>query len=64
VKLWGCFGIGGPGQLNFIEGKLTGVRYIEVLEQSMLPSARKVVGRNYIYQEDNDPKHANEGDVR
>jgi len=64
VKLWGCVGIGGPGQLNFIEGKLIGVRYIEVLEQSMLPSARKIAGRNYIYQEDNDPKHANEGDVR
>jgi len=60
VKLWGCFGIGSPGQLNFIEGKLTGVRYIEVLEQSMLPCARKIAGRTNIYQEDNDPKHAGE----
>jgi len=47
-----------PRKLNFIDGKLTDIRYIEILERSMLPSARRVVGRHYIYQEDNDPKHA------
>jgi len=48
VKLWGCVGIGGPGQLNFNEGKLIGVRYIEVLEQILLPSACKVVAELHL----------------
>ena len=60
VKLWGCFGNYKPGCIVFIEGTLTGAQYIEIFRTSMIPTARKLVGYEFIFQEINDPKHGGE----
>ena len=57
VKLWGCFGNSNPGNIVFIEGKLTGEKYIDILSTPMMQSAHKLIGKDFFYQEDNDPKH-------
>ena len=44
--------------IYFVDGKLTGEQYIKILETSMIPSAKKLIGNDFIFQEDNDPKHA------
>ena len=45
--------------INFrIEGIMDKHLYVEILEENMLPSARKLkLGRHWIFQQDNDPKH-------
>ena len=47
-----------PGLIYFVDGKLTGEQYIKILETSMIPSAKKPIGNDFIFQKDNDPKHA------
>ncbi|MBN3273908.1 GDE enzyme, partial [Polyodon spathula] len=46
------------GALVRIEGKMNGTKYREVLEENLLPSARKLKrGRKFTFQHENDPKH-------
>jgi hypothetical protein len=60
VMVWGCIGNSNPGELYFVEDKLTGEQYIKILQTTMLPSAKKLIGEDFIFQEDNDPKHGGE----
>ena len=56
--LWGCFSSTGTGALARIEGKMNGAKYREVLEEKLLPSARKLkLGRKFTFQHDNDQKY-------
>ena len=64
VKLWGYFGNYKPGCVVFIEGTLTGNQYIDILKKNMIPIAHKLIGREFIYQEDNDPKHGGDRGCR
>ncbi|MGH0192815.1 UNVERIFIED_CONTAM: hypothetical protein FKN15_028285 [Acipenser sinensis] len=58
IMLWGCFSSAGTGALVRIEAKINGAKYREVLEENLLPSARKLkLGRKSTFQHDNDPKH-------
>jgi len=57
VMLWGCMSAAGTGRLRFIEGIMDRFLYKEILTSEMLPSAQTLIGRNYIFQRDNDPKH-------
>ncbi|MBN3286953.1 TCB1 transposase, partial [Polyodon spathula] len=58
IMLWGCFSSAGTGALVRIEGKMNGAKYREVLEENLLPCARKLkLGRKFTFQHDNDPKH-------
>ena len=55
---WGCFSASGPGKLVKIEGKMDAAKYREILEENLLKSARDLgLGRRFIFQQDNDPKH-------
>ena len=48
----------GPGKLVKIEGKMDAAKYREILEENLLKSARDLgLGRRFIFQQDNDPKH-------
>ena len=57
----GCHGLRmsskGLGRLHFIDGIMNSDMYIEILRDQMMPSAREVLGRRYLFQHDNDPKH-------
>nr|ACV85768.1 transposase [Acipenser fulvescens]ACV85769.1 transposase [Acipenser fulvescens] len=58
IMLWGCFSASGPGKLVKIEGKMDAVKYREILKENLLKSARDLgLGRRFIFQQDNDPKH-------
>uniref|UniRef100_A0A803KAM4 Transposase Tc1-like domain-containing protein n=1 Tax=Xenopus tropicalis TaxID=8364 RepID=A0A803KAM4_XENTR len=58
ILLWGCFSAKGTGQLIRINGKMDGAMYREILNDNLLPSARKLkMGRGWVFQHDNDPKH-------
>ena len=44
----------------FIEGTLIRKQSIKILTNNMLPSAQKLMEDEFIFQEDNDPKHGGE----
>lgn len=58
VLVWGCISSSGVGDLIRIDGKLTGERYVEILRQHAIPSGMRLIGNNFILQQDNDPKHS------
>lgn len=59
TSFWGWIGIHGPGELVEIEGTFNQTKYLEILEQAMVPSVRSVYGRlnNTIFMQDNSPVH-------
>lgn len=58
VCVWGCFSANGVGNLHFIDGILTGAGYVNILEQNLQDSILKMnIHGDYIFQQDNDPKH-------
>ena len=40
-----------------IESNLTAVKYVEIINQHLKESASQLIGNDYIFQHDNDPKH-------
>jgi hypothetical protein len=60
VHAWGCFSINGFGKLFLFEGNLNSDLMIEIYEQALLPSISMCFDsgtKDWILQEDNDPKH-------
>lgn len=57
VMVWGCMASKGLGKLHFIDGIMNSDVYMEILKTQMLPSAKNLLGRRYLFQQDNDPKH-------
>ena len=56
--LWGCFSAKGTGRLHYIEGRMDGAMYREILANNLIPSVRALkMGRGWVFQHDNDPKH-------
>lgn len=60
VMVWGCFSYRGIGPLHRIDGKMDAQVYINILENVMLPFARRSFGRGFVFQQDNDPKHTSD----
>ncbi len=58
LMVWGCMSACGMGSLNIWKGTINAERYIQVLEQHMLPSRRRLFqGRPCIFQHDNARPH-------
>ena len=58
LMVWGCISAYGMGSLHIWKGTINAERYIEVLEQHMLPSRwRLFQGRPCIFQQDNAKPH-------
>lgn len=58
VMLWVFFSSKGPGNLVRVHGIMNALKYQDILNQNLLPSARKLkMGRHWVFQQDNDPKH-------
>ena len=49
ILLWGCFSAAGTGALVRIEGKMDGAKYCQILEENLLPSARKLSMGKKVY---------------
>ena len=56
--VWGCFCNNKLGPLVLIEGTLNSDRYIELLEEYLLPFLNNLDVENHIFQDDNAPCHA------
>ena len=51
VMVWGCVSASGMGNLHICEGTINAERYIQVLEQHMLPSKQRLFhGRPCLFQ--------------
>jgi len=57
VRLWGCFAGKKVGNLVKIEGVMDQRQYHSILKFHAFPSGKKIAGRDFVFQQDNDPKH-------
>lgn len=57
VMFWGCFSFKGVGKLRVIEGIMDKWGYLDIVRNDLKNSAIKLRMENYIFQQDNDPKH-------
>ena len=57
IMVWECFSFAGTGSIHLIDGTMNAAKYIRIFSQYMLPSARRLIGSDFIFQQDNDPKH-------
>ena len=53
--LWGCLSAAGNERLVWIEGKMNGAKYREILEVLIALEQVLRLGRNFIFQQNNDP---------
>ena len=59
IMLWGCMAASGVGNLVKIEGTMNSLQYLRILQENLTSSAEKLgLGSNFVFQQDNDPKHA------
>lgn len=56
-RVIGSFSRDGVGPLVRIEGVMKAENYRDILEQQMLPHAQEKMAADWIFQDDNDPKH-------
>ena len=57
INIWGCFSWYGVGHLYRIRGIMKATNYKQILIHHMIPSANDLFDGNFIFQQDNDPKH-------
>ena len=57
VMVWGCFSYYGVGKLVFIDGIMDAARYCNILANNLISSAKELNMNEFIFQQDNDPKH-------
>uniref|UniRef100_A0A8R1IDP4 Tc1-like transposase DDE domain-containing protein n=1 Tax=Caenorhabditis japonica TaxID=281687 RepID=A0A8R1IDP4_CAEJA len=57
VVVWGCFSDTFMGPLKRIVGTMDRYVYEDILENTMRPWTRANLGRSWVFQQDNDPKH-------
>ena len=57
IMLWRCFAAGGTGARHIIDGTMRKENYVDILKH-LKTSVRKLkLGRKWVFQMDNDPKH-------
>ena len=57
LNVWGCFSACGVGNLVFIQGNMCRYQYLRILVNNLKQSAAKMGLVDYVFQQDNDPKH-------
>ncbi|GBL89841.1 Transposable element Tc3 transposase [Araneus ventricosus] len=55
--VWAAFGFNDQVGLAFLDGRQNSPKYIETLENHLMPFAENIGGRNWEYQHDNAPIH-------
>lgn len=60
LMFWGCIGYGGRGHLVETHGNMNRLRYIDILQNHLMPSAIDIFNQpepNFVFQQDNAPPH-------
>lgn len=58
IMVSGCFSFHGVGRLAFVNGILNGQKYVDLLINNLFMSINDLkMENNYVFQQDNDPKH-------
>jgi transposase len=57
VMAWGCFSYNGVGRLQLIDGIMDASDYCTILSDNLFASASEMGLNNFIFMQDNDPKH-------
>jgi hypothetical protein len=55
---WGCFGGCKVGDLYRVKRILKKEGYHSILQRHAIPCGRRLIGANFLLQQDNDPKHS------
>jgi transposase len=58
VMVWGGISVRGVSRLKLIVGKMDAAAYKKILQHNVIPDGKKLLGKGFILQQDNDPKHA------
>lgn len=57
VMVWGCFGGSTIGDIVRIQGILKKEGYKQILKNHVVPCGTRLIGPEFVFQQDNDPKH-------
>ena len=58
IMIWGCFSAKGVGKMSIIDSKMNAEKYQEILQENLMASVEKLrLPPDWIFQQDNDPKH-------
>lgn len=57
VMVWGCFSADGVGSIVRVDTNMDRWKYLDILQNVMIPSALRLVGPDFIFQQDNAPVH-------
>ena len=58
IMVWGCVSYFGTGDLVFVDGNMNSQKYIQVLDNHLMPSVERLFGQNrWVLQEDNASIH-------
>ena len=58
IQVCGCFSFNGIGILYKIKGNLEQKQYHSIPQRHAIPSGKRLCGRGFTLQQDNDPKHS------
>lgn len=57
IMVWGCFSAYGVGQILPISGRINSTVYLKVLQEVIIPEGKRLIGDDFILQQDNAPIH-------
>jgi len=57
LMVWSCMSAAGPGPIVFARGSITARVYKSIIEEHLKPTAERLCGDNWIFQQDNAPVH-------
>ena len=57
LRVWGSITCSGVGYLYKITDHLTAPKYKQILIHHAVPVGKALIGNNFVFQHDNDPKH-------
>ena len=57
VMVWGGISVRGVTRLKLIVGKMDASAYKQILQHNVIPDGKKLLGKGFVLQQDNDPKH-------
>ena len=58
IMIWESFSVKGGGKISVIYGKMDAQKYKQILQENLMSSVESLeLPSDYIFQQDNDPKH-------